>query len=364
MNGFWTRPGGGEVKTHLGLCEVLGDLGRISQGRSLQCGHCANLQYPSGTFSHQRNPSLSEHSCRRTAFQTGQCIVTCCPGIIRRFLGHRCLSPASIVSHVRSCTTTFGCSRRETRNNLFATIDTIRLQQPRLAVLENAVGLRRVLPQVLRMIRALNLYVVVQLQLDPTEFGLPVRRPRLYFLLVRRDVALTTDESELGDLASRMLGRMRQQRTTSFHSCLLPAEHQVVRDYNKRLATAHKKNKFCGRVGLRPCGRWVDKHAAFRLAHGIPRSVSSTSAQPSADVLLLTSPRERDLWSLALASCKSQSLIVDISQSVGRGSLSDGTLPTITPRCRLCIRSAGRQLSSIEKNDICRFAGAFVQVPC
>ena len=201
----------------------------------------------------------------------------------------------------------------------------------------------------LRTIRDLNLYVVVQLQLDPTECGLLVRRPRLYFLLVRRDVALTTDKSELGDLASRMLGRMRQQCTTSFHSYLLPAEHQVVRDYNKRLATAHKKNSFCGRAGLRPCGRWVDKHAACRLAHGIPRSVSSTSAQPSADVLLLTSPRERDLWSLALASCKSQSLIVDISQSVGRGSLSEGTLPTITPRCLLCIRSAGRQLSSIEK---------------
>ena len=117
MNGFWTRPGGGEVKTHMGLCEVLGDLGRISQGRSLQCGHCANLQYPSGTFSHQRTPSLSEHSCRRTAFQTGQCIVTCCPGIIRRFLGHRCLSPASLVSHFRSCTTTLGCSSRETRNH-------------------------------------------------------------------------------------------------------------------------------------------------------------------------------------------------------------------------------------------------------
>ena len=56
---------------------------------------------------------------------------------------------------------------------------TLRARLPALAVLENVLGIYRVLDKVWRHLRALGWYDVYTLKLDPALMGEPVSRPRV-----------------------------------------------------------------------------------------------------------------------------------------------------------------------------------------
>ena len=70
-----------------------------------------------------------------------------------------------------------------------AVLSTLRCCTPTLAILENVVGIQRVMPRILSRLRQLKVYDVYTHKVCPTEFGEPVRRPRVYFILVHKDRA-------------------------------------------------------------------------------------------------------------------------------------------------------------------------------
>ena len=77
----------------------------------------------------------------------------------------------------------------------------------------------------------------------------------------------------------------------------------------------------------------------------------SVRSKPTADDLYLHLPRLRDAWDILSAKHGQDSeLVADLSQTVTRASdRTDGTLPTVTPRGIVAVRSLGRVVSPLEK---------------
>ena len=71
---------------------------------------------------------------------------------------------------------------------LGAVLQTIREKEPMLAVLEHVKGINRVIGAINRRLRSLKRYVFARVDIDPAEMGEPISRPRVSFILLRRDV--------------------------------------------------------------------------------------------------------------------------------------------------------------------------------
>lgn len=219
---------------------------------------------------------------------------------------------------------------------------TIRACLPVVAVLENVFGLKRVLPQVLRRLAATGPYHVLVLEMDPRHLGEPVRRPRLYMLMIRRDVAVLPDTSTLSELAKHMWNALACERTTPVTSRMLPNDHPVVLAHRRRTsggAAPSQRQK----GGVAP--RWKARHQEFCKAHGLPGGVG-----PEADVAGISAPREREAWSALCKLFPSNMLVADLSQCLTRKVCrTDGTMPTITPGANLMVRSLRRSVLPVEK---------------
>ena len=83
----------------------------------------------------------------------------------------------------------------------FAMVRTLRTCLPAVAVLENVIGIKRVLPKVWKSLRCLQWYEVLTVKIDPLDMGELVARPRIFFLLIRVDVAKAHGR-ELDELAT------------------------------------------------------------------------------------------------------------------------------------------------------------------
>ena len=99
-------------------------------------------------------------------------------------------------------------------------------------------GIRRVAAQVQHHLVSSGLYTVIPVEMDPADLGEPVRRPRLYFLGVRKDVALA-ESAVLTRIVECAWHFVKQQ--SSVHSPksnallrrLLPASHPAVEQHQK-----------------------------------------------------------------------------------------------------------------------------------
>ena len=116
----------------------------------------------------------------------------------------------------------------------FAVVDRIHKVMPPSFVLENVLGIRRVLPEVLKALTDSGLYSVIVLEMDPSNLAEPVLRPRLYFLGVRKDVALA-DELTLKRIVERSWELIKQEyrvhcpeSRVTLASRLLPVDHPAV----------------------------------------------------------------------------------------------------------------------------------------
>ena len=120
----------------------------------------------------------------------------------------------------------------------FATVDRIHQVRPSCFVLENVMGIRRVAAQVQHHLVSSGLYTVIPVEMDPADLGEPVQRPRLYFLGVRKDVALA-ESAVLTRIVECAWHFVKQQ--SSVHSPksnallrrLLPASHPAVEQHQK-----------------------------------------------------------------------------------------------------------------------------------
>ena len=83
---------------------------------------------------------------------------------------------------------------------------TISVCQPPCAFLENVVGFGRVWTQALRIMQKhVCNYKVRVVRFCSSDLGKPIRRPRLWILLVREDVDLCKSEAAFAQVATRMI---------------------------------------------------------------------------------------------------------------------------------------------------------------
>ena len=230
----------------------------------------------------------------------------------------------------------------------FGVVDRIATVLPACFVLENVTGIVRVKEEVMKRLQGLG-YIVVPLLMTPLHIGIPVSRPRIYFLGVRRDVARAGEE-ELHLLAKHSWESMRRQSGPQLADILLPPDHKLVGDFVPTCKNLLQGSRAQGSRARQSC-KWKKLHSDFKKQ--IPfHTVWQLDAVPSqADYIGLTLPRERDAWNLLCARYPSCiDLAADLSQNIDRNSArTDGTLPTLTPGGAVALKSVGRTIVPIEK---------------
>lgn len=115
----------------------------------------------------------------------------------------------------------------------WAVVARIHAVRPACFVLENVMGILRVLPEVIKALEgdgAAKYYVIAQ-KMDPCELGEPLQRPRVYFVGVRKDLA----KADLPDMEKVVAGawdavrqHTRSQPPVCLEERLLPANHPAV----------------------------------------------------------------------------------------------------------------------------------------
>ena len=241
--------------------------------------------------------------------------------------------------------------REEAAKPFFEVLKILRQNKPKLACLENVMGIRQVMGKVLRYLRGLQLYWVIILPVDSQDLGEPVARPRCYFLLVRRDAAVLQSADSIESLVRTMAHAAHEPVTSHVASRLLLSDSPCVRHYLRGL---HSDGRGVGKSGTRHVGqgvgkqpsikvKWPREHEAFRAAKRL-RSVGSFSA-------LFPIERMRSAYSLVRQHA-GRDIVGDFSQSIGRvHPRTDGVCPTVTPKALIHVdgRGVGRIVSPREK---------------
>ena len=252
--------------------------------------------------------------------------------------------------------------REPTAKPFYAVLAVLRAKQPRVAVLENVTGIKRVMPTVLRSLRALKIYHVFVQDMCPTDFGEPVKRPRVYFLLVRKDRARAADERMLQDALDRMWQACRSTKMAGLADRCLPATHPEVLRFQEVERARMVKAKAAG-FPVKPGSKWQARRRLFQM--NLKKSgggAKGLGTGPSADDLLLANAREREQWALLaqvkrLASSgpavqvqRSNNFVADLSQNIDRCSYRfDGLLPTLTPHANIAVSALRRRIIPVEK---------------
>ena len=194
-----------------------------------------------------------------------------------------------------------------------AMVRTLRACLPAVAVLENVIGIKRVLPKVWKSLRSLQWYEVLTVKIDPLDMGEPVARPRIFFLLIRVDVAKAHGR-ELDELATRLLNVGLLATKVNLSERLLPSSSPLVQ-------------------------HWLAKRAKRQPLAATQGIVGNT-------------PRQHKLLATGLANSGGGSLregvYIDVSQSVGRSRVRKHC-PVVTPGSRIVLGEMRRLMIPIEK---------------
>ena len=221
-------------------------------------------------------------------------------------------------------------------------LELLRERKPRLAILENVMGIKKVMAKVLKDIKKLGLYSIFVIPIDSKELGEPVARPRMYFVLVRADVRVCDDTAKLADLAKRLCLAARTPVTEHMDALMLPDTSPAVRQASRRSSRTLQNTS----------PRWRETHRKYREQKGLRTSISPPSSSSSGGQTMtgLASEREWDTWNTVLEEHPGQDVISDVSQTLGRNSTSlTGICPTITPGGVLGVLSRGRRVLGVEK---------------
>ena len=219
-----------------------------------------------------------------------------------------CGFPCKAFSMLRRHSTKF--LQEASAKPFFATVAVLKQCRPRVAVFENVLGIRAVLPKVLRKLRQVAGYYIFVVPIDSVDLGEPVCRPRIYFVLVRQDCTISDDMAAL--CAIVRAGYKSACGKVTSHVCerMLPASSPEVRRLRRR-------------KGARPSGTCAD---------------------------YLTTDRQEKVWAVLRAKHSQGDLIADVSQSLSRSSPRvGGVCPTLTPRGIVMAQRAGRPVAPIEK---------------
>ena len=221
--------------------------------------------------------------------------------------------------------------REASAKPFFAVLRVIRHHMPLVAVLENVKGISTVFKQVFAHLKKIQGYFIFVLPLDSSDLGEPVSRPRYYFILVRQDVAVSSDLTFLSNLVKSMYSAARSEVSGHVSQRMLPAHSPAVRE-----AQCLKRSR----------------SLAFGRAGVEAKSVLGAEGRQASSELGLT-PRQQKLLKAGREKCRQvggTDVIIDVSQSEGRGSLRlNGVSPTLTPGGCVVVDRARRVIIPIEK---------------
>ena len=211
----------------------------------------------------------------------------------------------------------------------FKLLNVLRVKQPSVAVLENVLGIKNVLKTIMQKLRGLGLYEVLTAELNPLDMGEPVARPRMFFILIRKDRAV----ADVADCADRLLGAIGQS------SGKVPLSARLL-DVSPGTSTSARK---------RPGS------PAFASSQGQAPKRSRAGQHRRPDDEWMTD-RQRSVHSALLSVSEAQRRVgevdkhvVDLSQSIGRTRLYFDRAPVVTPGGRIWINEKKRFMSPAEK---------------
>ena len=221
----------------------------------------------------------------------------------------------------------------------FAVLRLIKAKRPATFVLENVLGLRKVMDRIVADLKRVPGYYVFVFAVDPKEFGEPISRPRIYILGVRQDKAVCQESGRLGEFIASCIQRVSKPVVGDATAIMLPNSHPEVL---KVVATNKPNTRAKARAkAVTKEPQWKRKHAAFAAA---------SKVRASGVAMSLPSERSRDAWRLLQARHGGKDLVADVSQSVERAAVrTDGCLPTVTPKGTCCVAKLGRSLTGAEK---------------
>ena len=230
----------------------------------------------------------------------------------------------------------------------FFAIKTIRKCLPAAAVLENVLGIDRVLTRVLRCLENLLWYHVLVMLIDSASLGEPVSRPRYYFILIRKDVSLLT-APQLEDFAKTLYKASCAVPSDDITSRMLPDSSPEVKALRAQVCTARQN-------GNRKA-KWQMHHDNFARQHGARR-------KKDVHVAGLSAERAREAFSLLSQVHKGGNMIADVSQSVHRASVTtSGVSPTVTPHGLVVAQRLQRIMLPIEKLMVHNFPVHRMKIP-
>lgn len=230
----------------------------------------------------------------------------------------------------------------------FCAVKTIGRCLPAIAVLENVLGIDKVLKRVLTYFEKLLWYHVLVMPIDSASLGQPVSRPRYYFILVRRDVCLLT-APELADLAKAL----------HTASCTVPSDNITARmlpDSSPEVK-ALRANACAVRQNDNRKAKWEMHHDAFARQHGVRRCLGVR-------VEGLSAKRAQEAFSLLSQVHRGGNMIADVSQNVHRAPVTtSGVSPTVTPHGLVVVQQLNRIMLPIEKLLVHNFPVHRMKVP-
>jgi site-specific DNA-cytosine methylase len=236
----------------------------------------------------------------------------------------------------------------------------LRKRQPKLVVLENVPGILDVQDRLMRALRSLKIYRPLMLRLDPTMFGDPVRRPRVYILLTRLDSLVHASGADGRAVTESVMSAIAIKTMRKLTNMLASAGAGVP----PRLpscVSARKRSAVCAGVSAHDgsAAKWRKLHSTIRasLAQGPRDSFLAAS-------MVGLTPRERDGLDITLRQ-DPDATAVDVSQSAGRMPVAsgEGPLPTMTPGARVVLVKARRLLSGADKVSLAAFPMRELQLP-
>lgn len=184
------------------------------------------------------------------------------------------------------------------------------------------------LPKILNILLKLKIYIVVVLPIDSEDLGEPVARPRVYLLLLRRDVVVLEDPQKIKLFVAALAHAAHAPVQDHIGSRLFLNDSPWVRNYINKL-----KDKILRLAQENSRQKWKAQHQEFLRAKRL-RPVGEVSA-------CLPSKRMRESFGLWQQHA-GPGIIGNFSQSIERASVrTDGVCPTITPKGMLYVEGRG-----------------------
>lgn len=114
---------------------------------------------------------------------------------------------------------------------MYGALRTVREMLPAVAIFENVIGLDQVMGRVCGCLRRLSWYWTFAFKIDSHQLGEPVRRPRYYFILVRKDLVIASQHAQLVSLARAMYLAAQSPCSSTVAQRILPSSSLAVQKF-------------------------------------------------------------------------------------------------------------------------------------